>query len=61
MNIETNGIRINLDADEIRPLWNVILFALDFKAQEEKAGKPCMTEDEYVLAKKLASTLESII
>lgn len=56
MNVEYTNLKIEFDNEnEIRDFWNIIMFALDLQAQRNKENKPCMSESELELAKKLES------
>lgn len=60
MRLVLDNLKIELESQqEIKDFWNVIMFALDLHSRCEKEGKPCMTEDELKLAKRLANTLEN--
>ena len=54
MRYELSDLTITLEKDEINLFWNIVEFALDYQALKEKEGKPCMTENELKLARKLA-------
>lgn len=60
MRVESNGITIHLERDEIMDFWNVIMFALDWQNYAEKNGKSTMTESELSLANKLAEITDKI-
>lgn len=60
MRVESIGITISLEQDEIIDFWNIVMFALDLQAERDKQGKPCMTESEKKFAKKLVDILEPI-
>ena len=59
MRIIKDNIKIELeDEGEIDTFWNIIAFALDFHEKCQREGKPCMTERELNMAKKLAEITE---
>lgn len=60
MRIESNGITIYLEKDEIQDFWNIVMFALDWQGYAEKNGKSTMTENELKLANKLAEITDKI-
>lgn len=51
--IELDEITIKVSEEEIRQLWNIIEFALDYDSM-----KHCMTDDEREMAKELGAKLE---
>jgi len=54
MRLVLDNLKIELESQqEIRDFWNIIMFALDLHNERAKIGKPCMTENELKLAKKL--------
>jgi len=54
MKLMLDNLKIELESQqEIRDFWNIVSFALDLQAERDKLNKPCMTEDELELAKKL--------
>lgn len=54
MRLVLDNLKIELEnQQEIRDFWNVVSFALDLQAQRDEENKPCMTESEFKLAKKL--------
>lgn len=59
MRIVSDHLSLELEnQQEIRDLWNIVMFALDFHERCTKEGKPCMTEDEHKLAKDIAKKLD---
>lgn len=58
MKVETNGLKIVLDADEISDFWNIILFAKDLHNERSKKGEGCMSQSELQLANKLIEITE---
>ena len=56
MRLVLDNLKIELESQqEIREFWNIVSFALDLQAERDKLNKPCMTEDELSLARKLQS------
>lgn len=55
MKIESNGVTIHLEQNEIMDFWNIIMFALDYQVV-----KQAMTENELKLARELADTVDKI-
>lgn len=53
MNIKTTKLILELDADDIDTLWNIVAFALDFDDQRHM-----MTENERHIAQKLVKALQ---
>ena len=59
MRLVLNNLKIELEnQQEIRDFWNVISFALDLQAERDKENKPCMSENELKLARKLQDITE---
>ena len=59
MRLVLDSLKIELESQqEIRDFWNVISFALDLQAQRDEENKPCMTESELKLAKRLQEITE---
>lgn len=59
MRLVLDNLKIELESQqEIRDFWNVICFALDLQAERDKENRPCMSEDELKLAKKLRDITE---
>ena len=59
MRLVFDNLKIELESqEEIQDFCNIISFALDLQAEREKDNKPCMTEDELKLAKKLKDITE---
>lgn len=56
MRLVLDNLKIELETQqEIRDFWNIVSFAIDLQAERDKLNKPCMTETELELAKKLQS------
>ena len=60
MKVESNGITIHLEQDEVVDMWNIIMFALDWQSSELTKDKPKMNEHELKLANELQETLDKI-
>ena len=60
MKIESNGITIYLEQNEICDFWNIVAFALDLQDERDKEQRPCMTDDELRLARKLHKILDEL-
>jgi len=60
MIIQSKGISIELEQDEIDAFCNIIMFALDLQAERDKENKLCMNAKELKLAKKLVEITEKI-
>mgnify|MGYP003290910384 CR=1 FL=1 len=59
MRLVLDNLKIELESQqEIRDFWNIISFALDLQAERDKENKPCMTENELKLARKLRDITE---
>ena len=60
MRIESKGITITLEQEEIIDLWNIIMFAFDWQDSEITKDKPKMTERELQLAHELFDILDKL-
>jgi len=60
MTVESNGITIHLEKNEIENLWNIVMFAFDWQEYAEKNGKPTMRESELKLAKEIVDITDKI-
>ena len=60
MKVESKGIVIHLEQDEIMDFWNIVMFAIDLHDERTKNGESCMTKGELDLAKKIVDTLDNI-
>ena len=61
MTIETNGIIIKLEADEVNTLYQLILFALDYNEIQRKGMySEVLNKEELNMANKLCEILRGI-
>ena len=59
MRLTQNNLTIELVSEnEIEVFWNIIAFALDLQAERDREGKPCMTEEEKIMAHRLYDLTE---
>ena len=60
MVVESNGITIYLEKEEIQDFWNIVMFSLDWQNYAKKNGESTMTENELKLAKELVEITDKI-
>ena len=60
MKVESKGIVIHLEQDEIGELWDILTFAKDHHIQETKKGKTCMFPSELKLCDALLDITEKL-
>lgn len=53
MKVDSKGIVIHLEQDEISKFWNILMFAKDHHTQETKKGNTCMYDSELKLCDAL--------
>lgn len=61
MKIESQGITIHLEQEEITDFVNIIMFARDYYYDKEKAGIQTMTTSELRLSKQLVDILLGVV
>lgn len=60
MKVNSKGICIELEQDEIDIFWNIIMFAKDYHNQEIKDNHSCMNSAELKLADELIEITEKL-
>ena len=60
MKVDSKGIVIHLEQDEISSFWNILMFAKDYHTQETENGKTCMYDRELKLCDALLDITEKL-
>lgn len=60
MKVNSKGIQIELEQDELDDLWNIIMFARDWQDSDVTKNKPKMTDSELKLADDLLDILNKL-
>lgn len=60
MKVDSKGIVIHLEQDEISSFWNILMFAKDYHNEKTKKGETCMYDCELKLCDALIDIMEKL-